>query len=239
MSNQESVKDKININSKRGNKDEINLDNQENQIKLIKRTLENNTHVVIEDTKLKNITSWRKSQTKFLQNLIFNILSFGILHIISLHYPKLYLKLYCNPWPPKECDFFLVENIYGQFTLCEKIHKKSKNTHMSFISDATKDNMTSPSLINFNNKIEHYLTKNLTYSFKYKSMTYEYNEETSEVIPVYMNLSKMTHKGIFNFFNDGLSTDNLVKKIRDRYGKNEYYINLGLSFFYFKRMLIV
>ena len=236
MSNQESVKDKININSKRENKDEINVDNQENQIKLIKRTLENNTHVVIEDTKLKNITSWRKSQTKFLQNLIFNILSFGILHIISLHYPKLYLKLYCNPWPPKECDFFLVENIYGQFTLCEKIHKKSKNTHMSFISDATKDNMTSPSLINFNNKIEHYLTKNLTYSFKYKSMTYEYNEETSEVIPVYMNLSKMTHKGIFNFFNDGLSTDILVKKIRDRYGKNEYYINLGLSFFYFKRI---
>ena len=115
------------------------MDNQENQIKLIKRTLENNTHVVIEDTKLKNITSWRKSQTKFLQNLIFNILSFGIRHIISLHYPKLYLKLYCNPWPPKECDFFLVENIYGQFTLCEKIHKKSKNTHMSFISDATKD----------------------------------------------------------------------------------------------------
>ena len=106
MSNQESVKDKININSKRGNKDEINVDNQENQIKLIKRTLENNTHVVIEDTKLKNITSWRKSQTKFLQNLIFNILSLGMLHIISLHYPKLYLKLYCNPWPPKECDFF-------------------------------------------------------------------------------------------------------------------------------------
>ena len=105
---------------------------------------------------------------------------------------------------------------------------------MSFNSDATKENMTSPSLINYNNKIEHYLTKNLTYSFKYKSMTYEYNEETSEVIPVYMNLSKMTNKGIFNFFNEGLSTDNLVKKFKDRYGKNEYYINLGLSFFYFK-----
>jgi len=236
MSNQESVKDKININSKKGNKDEINLDNQENQIKLIKRTLENNTHVVIEDTKLKNITSWRKSQTKFLQNLIFNILSLGILHIISLHYPKLYLKLYCNPWPPKECDFFLVENIYGQFTLCEKIHKKSKNIHMSFNSDATKDNMTSPSLINYNNKIEHYLTRNLTYSFKYKSMTYEYNEETSEVIPVYMNLSKMTNRGIFNFFNEGLSNDNLFKKFKDRYGKNEYCVNLGLSFFYFKRI---
>jgi len=236
MSHQESVKDKININSKRENKDEINVNNHENQIKIIKRTLENNTHVVIEDTKLKNITSWRKSQTKFLQNLIFNILSLGILHIISLHYPKLYLKLYCNPWPPKECDFFLVENIYGQFTLCEKIHKKSKNIHMSFNSDATKDNMTSPSLIHFNNKVEHYLTKNLTYSFKYKSMIYEYNEETSEVIPVYMNLSKMTNKGIFNFFNEGLSTDNLIKKFKDRYGKNECRINLGLSFFYFKRV---
>ena len=106
--------------------DEEKIKVKENQIKVnfVKRTLENNTHEVIQDTKLKNITSWRKSQKKFLCNLIYNILSFGILHIISLFYPNLYLKLNCNPWPPKECDFFLVENIYGELTLCTKIHKK-------------------------------------------------------------------------------------------------------------------
>lgn len=87
------------------NKEEIKIEN-ENNIKFIRRTIENNTHEVFEDIKLKSITSWRKSKTKFLKNLIYNILTFGILHIISLFKPNLYLKLYCYPWPAKECDFF-------------------------------------------------------------------------------------------------------------------------------------
>ena len=85
--------------------------NESNEIKLIKRTLQNNTHEVIEDTKLKRITSWRKSQSKFLKSLIYNILSFGIIHLISLFYPNLYFKLYCNPCQAKDCDFFLVEDV--------------------------------------------------------------------------------------------------------------------------------
>ena len=237
MSSQKSKKSQIKKNQKNIQKEEINVDNQENKIKLFKRTLENNTHIVLEDTRLKNITSWRKSKKKFLQNLIFNILTFGMLHIISLYFPKLYLKLYCNPWPPQECDYFLIESIYGKFTLCSKIHKKSKNPQsISFNADITKENIISTSLINYNNKNGHYLTKNLTYSFKYKSVTYEYNEETSEIIPVYMNLSKMTNKAIFNFFAEGLSTENILKKFEDRYGKNEYYINLNIVYFYFKRI---
>ncbi len=237
MSSKKNKKSKINKCYVKNEKEEINIDNQENNIKIIRRTLENNTHIVIEDTKLKSVTSWRKSETKFLKNLIFNILSFGILHIISLFKPKLYLKLYCNPWPPKECDYFLVENIYGQCTLCSKIHKKNKNTRDSnYNIDISKESMVSASLMNYNNKYEHYITKTLTYSFKYKSVTYEYNEETNEIIPVYMNLSKMTNKGIFNFFGEGLSSENLVKKYLDRYGKNEYYINLGITNFYFKKI---
>ena len=237
---QESQKSQTNKSSRKDNIEDIKINNNENKIKLIKRTLENNTHVVIEDTKLKNITSWRKSKKKFFQNLIFNILSLGSLHIISLFYPKLYLKLYCNPWPAKECDFFLIENIYGQFSLCEKIHKKDKNKHnMSFSSDITKENIMSSSITNLNNQKENNLIKNLTYSFKYKSVTYEYNDETNEIIPVYMNLSRMSKKVIFNFFHNGLSTPYLVSKFHERYGNNEYYINLGLSFFYFKRIEVI
>ena len=237
MSYQKSHQNKTNKSHQKIDKEEINIDKQENNIKIIRRTIENNTHLVIEDTKLKNVTSWRKSKTKFLQNLVFNIFSLGILHIISLFYPKLYLKLYCNPWHPKECDFFLVENIYGQFTLCSKIHKKSKHPHrISYNTDNSKENMVSSTLTNYNNKMGHYLTKNLTYSFKYKSVTYEYNEDTNEIIPVYMNLTKMTNKGIFNFFSEGLHSENLVKKYQERYGKNEYYINLGITSFYFKKI---
>ena len=220
------------LSNKNNNNKEIQKDNHENNIKFIKRTLENNTHEVIEDTKIKNITSWRKSETKFLKILIFNILSLGILHIVSLFYPKLYLKLYCNPRPPKECDYYLVEDIYGEFTLCENIHKKSNNYEF----DLMNNNISSSSLINLKNKLESYITKTLSYSFKYKSVTYEYDNETNEIIPVYMNLSKMTNKGIINYFSDGLTNENIVKKFKERYGKNEYYINIGITLFYFKKI---
>ena len=202
-----------------------------NEIKLTKRTLENNTHEVLEDTRLKRITSWRKSQKKFFKNLIYNILSFGILHIISLYNPNLYIKLYCNPSNCKDCDFFLVEDIYGYFTLCLKIHKKG-NSSKKYDYEYTKETFIH-STNNIINKSEFYLSKNLTYSFKYKSMTYEYNEETNEIIPVYMNLSNITNKGIINYFNEGLSSEKLVKKFKERYGTNEYYINTKLLILYF------
>ena len=200
-----------------------------NEIKIIKRTLENNTHEVLEDKRLKSITSWRKSKTKFYKILIFNILTFGILHWISLHYPNLYIKLYCNPWPAKECDFFLVENIYGQFTLCIKNHKKQKESKYITNRDESEEKIFSTSL---NNNISN----NLTYSFKYKSMIYEYKLETNEIIPVYINLSKMTNKKILNSFGEGLYSDNLVKKMEERYGKNEYYINPNLLHLYLKKI---
>ena len=205
----------------------------DNKIQIIKRTLNNNTHEVIQDIKIKNITSWRKSKKKFLNNLIYNILSFGILHLISLYCPNLYIKLYCYQRPPKECDYFLVENIYGYFTLCLKIHKKDRN-NIKFNSDTAKDNMISSSN-NLNISQEYNITKNLTYSFKYKSTIYEYNEETNEIIPVYLNLSNFKNKEIINYFGEGLSSDYLVNKYKEKYGKNEYHIDINLSFLYFKK----
>ncbi len=234
MSSSRNIKIKKSEITNYSSNDELKIDNNENELKLIRRTIKNNTHEVLEDTRLKCITSWRKSEAKFFQNLIYNILSFGILHVISLFYPNLYLKLYCNPHPPKECDYFLVENIYGNLTLCTKIHKKSKNSNINY--NSTKESMISTSITNSNNKTEYYITKNLTYSFQYKSMTYEYNEETNEIIPVYMDLSRMTNKGIFNFFGEGLSTESSSRHFYDRYGKNIYYINLNIIFFYFLKI---
>ena len=206
-----------------------------NEIKLIRRTLENNTHEVYEDLKIKKITSWRKSQNKFLKNLIYNILSFGILHLFSLCYPRLYLKLYCNPWPAKECDYFLVENIYGEAILCPIQKKREK----------LKENNNSPlfhkhNLVENNNNINSDFNnnQNLKYGFEYKSMKYEYNEKNNEIIPVYMNLSKMTNEGIINFFGEGLSSAHIVENITQRYGKNEYNLNIKLYLILFLRYQI-
>ena len=199
-----------------------------NEINIIRRTLENNTHEVIEDTKIKKVTSWRKSQPKFFKSMIYNILSFGILHIVSLFHPNLFIKLYCNPSSGVECDYFLVENIYGKLTLCPNIYRKKKLKKSNLV-EKEKENLE---LID-KKRPEYELTKHLTYSFIYKSNVYEYNEEKNEIIPVYMNLAKMTNKGILDFFLNGLSTLNSVNKFRERYGKNEYAFDIKLLFLFF------
>ena len=52
-------------------KQELKIEeDDEYNIKIFRRTLENYTHEVIEDTKIKKVTSWRKSQKKFFQSLI-------------------------------------------------------------------------------------------------------------------------------------------------------------------------
>ena len=219
-------------NKNSNTKVELKIEEDIYNIKIFRRTIENFTHDVIEDTKIKKVTSWRKSKTKFLQSLIFNILSLGIIHILSLFYPNLYVKLYCNKRNPKECDFFLVEDIYGNLTLCKKIYKKDKGQN-ALSSNHLKDTTLSSSLSNYNDKLKKDITKNLTYSFKYRSVTYEYNEQTNEIIPVYMNLLNLTCKDIFHCFSEGLSSEKSVNIFLNRYGKNEYNLDFKMVFLYF------
>ena len=47
----------INVNNIKFESDDLS---EVNEIELIKRTIENNTHEVFEDLKIKRITSWRK-----------------------------------------------------------------------------------------------------------------------------------------------------------------------------------
>jgi cation-transporting ATPase 13A3/4/5 len=85
----------------------------------------------------------------------------------------------------------------------------------------------------FNNII-----KNVIYSFEYKSCLYEYDEKNNVIFPIYMNLSKMMNKDIFNYFNEGLSSERLVQLFRERYGKNEYKLNLNLIYIFFMKSQI-
>ena len=220
-----------NLNSK----NEFNPEEDTYNIKIFRRTLENNTHEVLEDTKIKKVTSWRKSQKKFFISLIFNILSLGIIHLLSLYFPSLYIKLYCIRRKPQECDYFLVENTYGNLTLCKKIYKKDKtqNNNINLSSENHNETMISSSSANNNNKLRKNLTKNLTYSFKYRSVTYEYDEINNEIIPVYINLSNYSCKDIFNYFSDGLSSEKIIKIFFNRYGKNEYNLNFKMIYLYF------
>ena len=225
-----------------------------NEIYFFRRTKDNYTHEDISDKKITKITSWRKSNKKFLSVLLLNIITLGILHIISKHYPKLYLKLYCNNCSPKYSDFFLVENIYGQCTLCQtKKLKKNlyKNDLHNSLEESSKEYMQLFSSFNLNNldinvsnNNSHNFTNTQlininnspTITFIYNSKLYEYDEIKNIIFPVHLNLKGKTNKNIINIFQGGLSSEYLVKAIRERFGKNEYKININLIYLYFQRI---
>ena len=250
-----------NINdSENNNKQNKLIINDINQIKFFKRTIDNYTHEDISDKKIKKITSWRKSKKKFLSVLIINILTFGLLHLISKCYPKLYLKLYCNNCPPKNSDFFLVEDIYGKCQLCQTQKSKKNlvknNLQETSLEESSKAYMCLYSswnlqklninFINNNSSEQNYQYININnsqiISFIYNSKLYEYNEAKNIIIPVYLNLQGKKNNNIINIFQGGLSSEFLVNKIRERFGKNEYNLNINLIYMYFqkieKRLLI-
>ena len=46
----------------------------------------------------------------------------------------------------------------------------------------------------------------------------------------------MKKKAIFSYFSEGLSSEKLVKKYEERYGKNEYRINFFIIHLYFRKI---
>ena len=238
---------------------EINISKNKNsatinyELNFIRRTTDNYTHEELSDKKIKTITSWRKSQKKFLSALILNILTCGILHLVSKCYPKLYLKLYCNICSPKYSDFFLVEDIYGNFKIC---HTKKEKNNLS-VKDFQKMDMLSKSYMclfpswnsksaniniasdnSHNNHSDQFVSinNNPIIRFAYNSRIYEYDEERQAVVPLFLNLAGKTNKNIIDIFSEGLSSQYLSKKMEERFGKNEYRLNVDLISVYFNRI---
>ena len=180
----------------------VNLD-------LNKRTSLNYTHTVNIDSQINFISSWRKSKAKFNQNFIKNILTFGILHIVSLFIPKLYLKLYCKPCSPKESDFFLVEDINGFSSLCKSFYKNEKIM-----------NSSSNYSIKFNKKV----------TFEYYTMKYEYDERTNTINPIYFNLCLFKNNELIHKYSEGLSSEDIINNLKDKFGLNV--MKLKKIFFY-------
>jgi len=184
------------------------------KIKVKKRTNENYTHIVNIDSKIISVTTWRKSRMKFRLYLILNFLTLGLLHIISLFIPKLYLKIYCNQSLPSNSDFFLIEDVYNNFTLCKTIYKKSSNSKM-------------------NNNNDHNNDKNnddITILFEYKFTKYKFDINTNSICPVFFNLSLYSNKTIVDSFIDGINTPEKYKRSIDKYGKNILNMNTMLIY---------
>ena len=191
---------------------------EDNEINVImklpfhKRTTLNYTHTVNIDSQINIISTWRKSKIKFNKNFIKNIFTFGILHIFSLFYPKLYVKLYCKPCSPKESDFFLIEDINGELSLCKSIHKR-------------------PKIINSSSEYNFNYSKTVT--FEYNTIKYEYDEKVNIILPIFFDLSKIKNNELIYKYSEGLKSEEEVDYLYERYGKNEMKINRNTIYFFF------
>ena len=190
-----------------------------NELKVQQRSIENYTHYVDTDYKIKEVTSWRRSSAKFKISLIFNVLTLGIIHLISIFKPKLFIKLYCNKSHPTNSDYFLIEDTYGYYTLCKRIFNKNLNLGKKSSSFSFENFSSSSHILNCINK--RYLL------FEYNHIKYEYDEQTKMLIPVFFNLNKKIIKNIFNSYGDGLTTENKVRNNLEKYGKNMVKMNIN------------
>ena len=176
----------------------------DSKIEIQRRTNKNYTHMVNIDAKIVSITAWRNSKLKFRLNLITNILTLGIVHIISLFNPKLYIKLYCKESLPKNSDFFLIEDIYNNYTLCKTIYRKSSKKKISLNSNTQSNEKRI----------------NISILFEYNSIKYKYDYDTNSVTPVFFNLSLYKNSTIINNFGEGINTQKKLNSQLEKYGQN-------------------
>ena len=196
--------------------------------KIFKRTSENYTHDVITDAKIKWVTAYRKSKFKFRINIFLNILTFGMIYILSKFFPKLYLKFYCNESSPSNSDYFLVEDENNNITLCETEHKKILIKKLS---------TNNTSILNNSKEKTIHCKNTQTILFEYNRNKYEYDEKENSLMPIFFDLSGMTNKKILEYYTEGISSRITYKSLLDKYGQNIMRIDvLTLVFFAFVRL---
>ena len=207
----------------------INIKN-ENEVELYRRTKENYTHEVLKDRNIKEITTWKRTKTKLCYCIFYNILTCGIISIISKYRPLLFIKLYCTSSIPEEADYFLVKDIYGEYKLCKKEIKRNKyiSSNWEISEDLTQEYI--PGIISNNKNVSAQMT-----GFYYNSYFYEFSESMRKIFPIFFNLNNLTNREIIKLFMDGLSDDK-VKKYKERFGLNICPINQNLISLYFVKV---
>jgi hypothetical protein len=209
---------------------------KENEIELIRRTKNNYTHNVFEDLIIEEITTWKASEKKLGNYYLYNILSFGIIYIVTKLKPLLFIKLYCLPSTPKEADYFLVKNIYGEYNLCAKQNRK----YIQIQENHNIHEDLSESILGITTNNNSNVNDQILIGFNYNSKFYEYNEIINKIIPIYFNLTHLSNRKIYQLFSDGLSSENKAKRFKERYGLNIYPFNCKLiSYYYYKVELFV
>ena len=112
--------------------------------------------------------------------------------------------MYCRKIEAIKSDFFLIEDIYNNFVLCNTIIKKVKKKQLHYTSNPQDNEMLNTYYI----------------YFIYNSMKYKYDDNLNTITPVYFDLCKYKNHFISNSFWDGISSREKIKKKLEKYGQN-------------------
>ena len=116
------------------------------KIPFLKRTVINNTHSNTVDDNISEITVWEINQRKNRFAKVLYILSFGIVYILTLYYPKLYIYLICDPCEILSAEYCLITNKEGEDTLCKiKSCRFQETIHKG---DIIKSHYVGPEILN-------------------------------------------------------------------------------------------
>ena len=104
------------------------IDNLIKEVGLYSRLISkrNTTHDNLVDMSIENITLWKVDKNKRIFEIILYILSFGIIFILELFYPKITFKLRCKPAYIDEAEYVQIINKRGKTKLI-KLTKESNN----------------------------------------------------------------------------------------------------------------
>ena len=178
------------------------------------------------DNSIDTITGYRRSKVKFRLLLIVNLLTLGILHLVSLFIPRLYLLLYCKESTPTTSDYFLIKDIYNKYTICDCKRKKIEMKKDSFSQTAPMGSSTGM-LLNTQNQTQTIIT------FEYNYTIYIFSEKNYMFSPIYFDLSKMTNKNIHSVYCEGLQTSEMLNQKKIKFGDNVFPIKISNVYLFF------
>lgn len=103
----------------------------------------NTTHDNLVDMSIESITLWKIDKNKRIFEIILYIISFGIVFILELFFPKITFKLRCKPAYIEDADYVQIINKRGKAKLIKLIIENFGGKEIELQNLAIKDNYNS------------------------------------------------------------------------------------------------
>ena len=151
----------------------------------------NTTHDNLVDMSIANITLWKVDKNKRIFELILFIISFGIIFVLEIFFPKLTFKLRCKPAFIEDAEYVQIINKRGKTKLIKLTIETYGGKQIELQNLSVKDDNLNLKEINeddeYNNDMESSY-QNLTKKSKDTSNTNNINNSTTTELELFNNI---------------------------------------------------